>query len=122
MVFFTGDAISGYGWDGKTKGWFEYQFNKIDAVMQEFKTPYAYTAGNHDTEGELNRTQISKLITQYNLSVTLPNAANISHDFNYVLPVYSNNGKNIEFRLWSIDTGESYGCMGSHGYDCVRED
>ena len=56
MVFFTGDAISGYGWDKKTSGWFKYQFGKLDAIMQEFNVPYAYTAGNHDTEGELNRT------------------------------------------------------------------
>jgi len=62
------------------------------------------------------------LITQYNLSVTLPNAANISHDFNYVLPVFRNDSDEIALRLWSIDTGESYGCMGSHGYDCVRDD
>ena len=59
---------------------------------------------------------------KYNLSVTLPNAGNLSHAFNYVLPVYAKDSDKIEFRLWSIDTGESYGCMGSRGYDCVRDD
>ncbi|CDW88220.1 metallophosphoesterase [Stylonychia lemnae] len=122
MVFISGDAVSGYAWDKNTTGWFDYQFRKLERVLAEFKMPWAFTAGNHDAEGDYDRQQISNLIRSFENSVTLPNAGKLSHEFNYVLPVYSNDGKNIEFRLWSIDTGASYGCMGSHGYDCVRDD
>ena len=50
------------------------------------------TLGNHDSEGDLNRDQISEVDRSYNLSLTQPNAANISHTTNYVLPVYDSEG------------------------------
>ena len=58
----------------------------------------------------------------FNLSLTLPNAANISHAFNYMLPVYDANGTEVEFRLWFLDTGEDEGCLNQWGYDCVHPD
>ena len=83
---------------------------------------WSLTAGNHDTQADLNREQVSELDRTYNLSLTLPNAANISHAFNYVLPVYDHTGTNILFRLWFLDSGEDNDCMGTGGYDCVRPD
>lgn len=79
------------------------------------------TAGNHDSQGDITREEVSEVDRSYNLSLTKPNAANISHSFNYWLPVYNSNGTEIAFRLWFIDSGDE-GCLGTNGYDCVRPD
>ena len=121
IVVTTGDVISGYAWNGKTKDWFAKKYESFTKVMYEFNMPWALTAGNHDTQADLSREEISELDRTYNLSLTRPNAANISHAFNYVLPVYDANGTEVGFRLWFLDSGEE-GCMGVGGYDCVRPD
>lgn len=54
LVVFTGDIVSGNCWDGNS-GWFAFHYQKIVDVMNEFKVHWASTAGNHDTEGDLNR-------------------------------------------------------------------
>jgi hypothetical protein len=90
--------------------------------MIDFGMHWALTAGNHDTQADLNREQVSELDRTYNLSLTQPNAGNISHAFNYVLPVYDETGEDVELRLWFLDSGEDSDCMGVSGYDCVRPD
>ncbi len=40
---------------------------------------WATTAGNHDEEGDLSRAEISEVDRSYNMSLTKPNMANISH-------------------------------------------
>ncbi|CDW88364.1 metallophosphoesterase [Stylonychia lemnae] len=118
----TGDVVSGYMWDGITDGWYAEQFKTFVKPLYEHNMNWALTAGNHDTQGDLNREQVSELDRTYNLSMTKPNAPNISHAFNYMLPVYDQSGQNISFRLWFIDSGEDQDCMGVGGYDCVRPD
>lgn len=84
---------------------------------------WALTLGNHDSQADLNRQEISELDRTYNLSLTKPNAeANLSHAFNYMLPVYDQNGTEVKFRLWFLDSGEDSDCMGVYGFDCVRPD
>lgn len=82
---------------------------------------WATTAGNHDEEADLNRTELSEVDRSFNYSLTLPNQANISNAFNYWLPVYGANGTDIEFRLWFLDTGHD-NCLNQGGWDCVRPD
>ena len=64
---------------------------------------------------------MSELDRSYDLSLTQPNAAEISHSFNYMVPIYDKSGSHVLFRLWFLDSGEE-GCMGVKGYDCVRPD
>lgn len=85
----------------------------------EHGTYWATTAGNHDSEADLTREEISELDRSFNLSLTLPNQANISHAFNYWLPVYDDNG--VSFRLWFLDTGHE-DCLGVKGWDCILPD
>eukprot|EP00347_Sterkiella_histriomuscorum_P007757 403347672 len=121
LVVFTGDIVSGNVWDGN-EGWFAHQYQKIVQVMNEFKVYWASTAGNHDSEGDLTREEISELDRSYEYSLTRPNQGNISMAFNYQIPVYDGSGTNIVTRLWFIDSGASSGCFNKKGYDCVRED
>lgn len=87
--------------------------------MTERGIYWATTAGNHDTEADLTRDEISAVDRSFEYSLTLPNQANISHAFNYMLPVY--NDTDIGFRLWFLDTGHD-NCLDQGGWDCVRPD
>ena len=82
---------------------------------------WATTAGNHDEEGDLNRAEISELDRSYNMSLTKPNMANISHSFNYYLPIYDKDGNDISFRLWFLDTGHE-DCLNQKRWGCVHPD
>ena len=102
----TGDVVSGYAWDGVTRPWYALQYANFTKVMIEKKMPWALTAGNHDSEGDLTRAEVSELDRTYQLSYTQPNAQpTLSHSFNYVLPVYDSKGENVAFRTWYLDSG-----------------
>jgi predicted MPP superfamily phosphohydrolase len=73
LVVLTGDLVSGYAWDGKTKNWMESKWTEVVQPMVDRGIPWATTAGNHDTEGDLSRKQLSELDRSFNLSLTLPN-------------------------------------------------
>lgn len=92
FVSVTGDCVSGYAWDGKTQGWYKEQYLQFVRAMIEANVSWALTAGNHDTQADLTREQISELDRTFNNSYTKPNAANISHSFNYMLKVYDSQG------------------------------
>ncbi len=55
LVVVTGDIISGNKWDKKTPQWSEKQYKKLTSVLTEHKQPWAFTAGNHDCEGDITR-------------------------------------------------------------------
>ncbi|CDW83053.1 metallophosphoesterase [Stylonychia lemnae] len=122
LVVVTGDVVSGYEWDDKSQGFFASNYGKMTSVLEELNVHWAFTAGNHDTEGDLNRAQVSYHDQSFSLSLTRPNAANISYEHNYVIPVYNQNGSKIEFRLWFLDSGYESNCRGLQGYDCIQED
>ena len=82
---------------------------------------WATTAGNHGVEADLDREQISEVDRSYNYSLTKPNAANITHSFNYWLPVYDEKEENITFRIWFLDTGREI-CLGQKRWGCVHPD
>lgn len=88
FVISTGDVVSGYAWDPLIPDWYSKQFVNFTKPMYEHNLHWALTAGNHDTQADLTREQVSELDRTYNLSLTLPNAGNLSHAFNYMLPVY----------------------------------
>jgi predicted phosphodiesterase len=88
FIAITGDMVSGYAWDEVTKGWYAEVYKNFTKPLIEYGQYWGTTAGNHDTEADLNREEVSELDRTYALSLTKPNAANISHAFNYMLPVY----------------------------------
>ena len=55
LAVVTGDVVSGYSWDGKTKGWFAKVYDKFAQILTKMKMNWAFTAGNHDTEADLDR-------------------------------------------------------------------
>lgn len=121
LIVITGDMVSGYAWDETTKPWFSQIYANFTKALVQYGQYWATTAGNHDTEADLTREEVSEVDRSYNLSLTQPNAANISNAFNYMLPVYDQAGANIATRLWFLDTGHE-ACLGEEGWDCVRPD
>ena len=59
LAVVTGDVISGNKWDKRTIGWAEKQYRKMTEVMTQCKQYWAFTAGNHDCEADLDREQLS---------------------------------------------------------------
>lgn len=121
LVVVTGDVVSGYAWDGKTRPWVAKQYDKMAQVLIEKGHYWATTAGNHDEEGDLTRAEISEVDRSYNMSLTKPNSANISHSFNYYLPIFDKDGQEISFRLWFLDTGHE-DCLNQKRWGCVHPD
>ena len=55
FVIISGDVVSGYAWDGKTKPWAAVQYDKmVQPIIAKGKF-WATTAGNHDVEADLDR-------------------------------------------------------------------
>lgn len=61
LAIITGDVISGYMWDKKTQGWAAEQYKNLTNLLTEKGVYWATTAGNHDSEGDLTREEISEL-------------------------------------------------------------
>eukprot|EP00347_Sterkiella_histriomuscorum_P010662 403375407 len=121
LVVVTGDAVSGYAWNG-TQGWYAHHYHKFVQAMVDMNQSWAFTAGNHDSQADLTREQISELDRSFNLSLTKPNSGNLTHAFNYMLPIYDKIEEDVVYRLWFLDSGDE-GCLGEiKGYDCVRPD
>lgn len=121
FVVITGDVISGYAWDGVTKPWAAHVYDTMAQVLKKRGLNWAFTGGNHDEEGDLTREQVSEVDRSYDLSLTKPNQANITHVFNYHLSVYDGNGENVAFRLWFLDTGRE-DCLNQQKWGCVHPD
>ncbi len=77
-----------------------------------------YVQGNHDSEADLSRDNITSLdmSQQYSLTERAPN--NTNGTSNYVKAVYDQSGTRKLFYLWSFDS-MSNDCEGVTGWGCV---
>jgi len=121
IVVLTGDIVSGYAWDRKSKDFYLSCWNQWSKVFEDNKVYYAYTFGNHDEEADLTREQI------YNLDKTNPYSVmnrsfNITGLSNYHIPIYDSTGNTVVSRLWLLDTN-MYGCENvTKGSGCIHND
>ncbi len=69
----TGDVVSGYAWDHITRPWTANHYKKLDEVFMKHGSFFATTAGNHDTDGDLNRMEVAEVDRALNYSLTLQN-------------------------------------------------
>ena len=126
----TGDAISGYAWDG-TPDWSEKLWNAWTKPMRDLSIPWALALGahqhhvsdgigNHDAEGDLDEVQMVDLDASHPMSFT---DRRISGTANYVIPIggVEINSSRTEAMLWIFDSGDR-DCMGSSGWGCVQPD
>jgi hypothetical protein len=122
FISVTGDTLSGYYWDGREEHFTQKRYGRFADVIEEMGYPWAFTAGNHDSQGDMTRQQLSEFDRSYSWSMTQPNAKpDLHHEFNYMIPVYDENGEEIVFRNWYLDTGDRE-CLGVDGFSCVWPD
>jgi len=121
LVVISGDGASGYGPGSMEPGWFKKCWERFTAPIVEYQIPYVYTLGNHDAEGELNRTQITNLDATSPLSLR-SKSEGIPNTTNFYVPIYSSrNATELAANIWVFDSG-SEGCMGAHNesWGCVE--
>jgi hypothetical protein len=52
--------VSGYAWD-HSEGWYEKHWLKWTEAFEDKKQPYMYVQGNHDSQADLSRDDITTL-------------------------------------------------------------
>ncbi|EGC30599.1 hypothetical protein DICPUDRAFT_99492 [Dictyostelium purpureum] len=119
LVVMTGDSVSGYAWNG-TEGWFAQKWLHLVSPMIQHNIRWAFTCGNHDDEGDLDRTQIVELDNTFNLSLTQQGPSDIQGATNYYLPITDSNG-DVQTILYFFDSGDD-NCQGVVGWGCVYPD
>ena len=55
LVVVTGDVVSGFAWNYWTRPWLALHYTNFTKVLTEKGYHWATTAGNHDTQADLNR-------------------------------------------------------------------
>ena len=60
LAIITGDVVSGYAWDKKTRPWTAVQYANLTKTLTKHSLNWATTAGNHDSEGDLTREEVSE--------------------------------------------------------------
>lgn len=82
---------------------------------------YMYIQGNHDSQADLNRRQVTELDLTGSESLTKEGPSDIHGSTNYVKAVYDSKGEKKLFYLWAFDS-MSDDCEGVGGWGCVYPD
>lgn len=96
LVVLTGDiVVSG----GAAQIW-----QQVIQPMTEAKVPFAVTFGNHDTESDMVKADILKLLKENTYNVTANADKKLSGVGNYSLPVYASQGNTMPWALYLFDS------------------
>lgn len=125
MIALTGDALSGYAWDGKNTTFYHDKWKQWSSAFEETETPYAYTTGNHDTQADLEINEIMNLDTTNEFAIFRENyhsdfPKDIKFEYpvslsNYFIRIYSSDydknsdNNKVKMILWFVDSGND-GC------------
>jgi len=114
LVVLTGDiVVSG----GAAQLWLE-----VVQPMTEAKVPFAVTFGNHDTETDISKPDILRLLQKNKYNLTFNARKDLSGTGNCSLPVYSSEGKAIPWVIYLFDSN-AYTNDSTHGvYDWIKND
>ena len=105
LVVFSGDMVSGYGWNGRA-GWYSRRWQQVASSVRSSGLPHAAILGNHDGEADLGRRQIMALAgRESNVSICQTDPAGTS----YYLDVYDSYGLGTAARIWMLDSNDR-GC------------
>lgn len=107
VVALTGDAVSGYAWDG-TEGWFAEVYHRVIDTMLSLGYPYFYLNGNHDPQADLTQREVvqTDITLGHYMSMTQLGPENITGASNYYIPILSSTGNELAYSLWVL--GSSY--------------
>ena len=112
LVVFTGDIVVS---KGAAVAW-----RKITQLMLETKVPFAITFGNHDTETDLSKQQMLKIIQANPYNLTYNSDSTIQGVGNCTLPIKSDDGTSNKWIIYLFDSN-SYTHDSTLGYyDWIR--
>ncbi|HAZ01614.1 MAG: hypothetical protein A2W90_07275 [Bacteroidetes bacterium GWF2_42_66] len=114
LVVLTGDiVVSG----GAAQLWRE-----VIQPMTEAKVPFAVTFGNHDTETDMSKPNILRLLQQNKFNLTSSADKKLSGVGNCSLPVLSSEGKSMPWTIYLFDS-HAYPNDPKRGtYDWIKND
>ena len=141
IVLFLGDQVWGSAAD--TPEHIEQALHLLVDPVEELGIPWAHVFGNHDDEKGISNLRQMQVYEKFRCCLTKRGPEDIHGVGNYVLPVYSEDGSDIVYNIWGIDSNDSlhadfipeYGLEpdpwfyrlpepmhAGGGYDCIRFD
>ena len=125
MVVLTGDMVSGYAWDKKSKDFYFSNWKKFTKSFLEKKILYAYALGNHDHQGDLGYKEIMDLDKTHPYSLFNGNQEIDKNSIsNYFLEIKSSFESKKNFTsalLWLFDSKDK-GCLGvDDSWGCITD-
>lgn len=81
--------------------------NAVTGAIEESGTPWAHVFGNHDDNFGYSREEQQKVYESYRFCLSRSGPEDIFGCGNYVLPIYSSDGKKIAFNVWGLDSNDN---------------
>lgn len=116
LVALTGDILSG----GNCKDPRASLLQAV-AVSEERKIPWAFTFGNHDSEGSVLREGLMEVMASCAMNLSEPGPEDISGMSNYVLRIQNSHDGGPAAALYFLDSGR-HPPTDIGGYDWIRRD
>ena len=134
LIILDGDNMSDP--DVKTKEQLRSVLWTAVDYIEEKQIPWMHVFGNHDSENDLSREDQQDVYESFDYCISKDDAPEITGVGNYVIPVYSSDGKTIEFAVWGIDSNSYISAedaakpgnnqpgaeIPSNNYDFIHED
>ncbi len=77
--------------------------DKLVSPIEERKIPFAMIYGNHDDRNRMTKDEQAQFYRQYSCNVGLDGKESGDCD-TYNIPIYSEDGKQIKFNIWMLDS------------------
>lgn len=125
----TGDLVSGQMYDQSEseKFFWTHYFKEFFGTMNGLDIPWGFVPGYYDYETGMSDAQMEAIVQLNSLHTDPDNrfvseaGQEISHGFNFFVPIEAN-AKSTEIgRIWFFGTG-MYNCIGQIGRDCIMRD
>lgn len=98
-------------------------FKKIMNYVSSYKIPFGFVFGNHDRQFNVTDSVLLNSVKNvpYNLTTT---TKGVSGDSNYTIPLYSQDGKQVESVIYCFDShaNSQLDGQGIKGYDYIHRD
>ncbi|SDE27145.1 3',5'-cyclic AMP phosphodiesterase CpdA [Paenibacillus sp. UNCCL117] len=123
LVVFTGDIIyTGHIAPGEAECPDPAQaFRDAVAAVEERDIPWAAVFGNHESEGEMTREELMKVVLEHRHTVTRRGPEQVSGVGNYTLELLDGEGRPAA-ALYFLDSGNRSPLPHVGGYDWIRRD
>lgn len=113
LIVFTGDIVVS---NGAADAW-----KRIMQPMIEYKVPFAITFGNHDTETDIPKKEIFKIIQENPYNMTYDANKSIAGLGNCTLPIKSSDNRTNKWIIYLFDShAYSQDTLRSKGYDWIK--